>query len=183
MQLIYLFFIAFINSVDNIGVGVAYSIAGTKVPFRKNLLISLMAFGVSYVSSLSGHFISLHINEELASILGMLLMVFMGIKIIYEAVTESKEKEEITKGKMISYKEALSVGIALAIDDVGSSVSSGLIGHSAFMISMPYFVISVLIFFSGNLGTEFFKKLKIGIKANIISGILMILIGLSDIIL
>ena len=179
MQTIYLFFIALINSVDNIGIGVAYSIAGVKVQFRKNLLISFMAFAVSYISSISGDIVSHYIGDEIATIISMLLLISMGIKMIYEAYHESEE-DRIKNVKLVGYKEAFSVGLALAIDDVPSSISSGLLGYGAFIVSMPYFVISVLIFLLGNYGTKFFNKLKIGKKANIIAGVLMILIALSQ---
>ena len=40
MQLLYLFLIALLNSIDNIGIGAAYSIAGVKVRLLKNILIA-----------------------------------------------------------------------------------------------------------------------------------------------
>jgi putative Mn2+ efflux pump MntP len=180
MSIIYLFFIAFINSIDNIGIGVAYSIAGVRVQLKKNLLISFMAFAVSYVSSFSGHFISNYISEDLASVISMLLMGFMGFRMVYEAFKGEDKDEDLEKIKTLGYKEALSIGTVLALDDVASSVGSGLVGYGPFMISMPYFVISFIIFFLGNYGTSFFKKLKIGKKANIAAGIIMILLGLAQ---
>jgi hypothetical protein len=39
MQLLYLFTIAFLNSIDNIGVGVIYSVGGIKVKLFKNLAL------------------------------------------------------------------------------------------------------------------------------------------------
>jgi putative Mn2+ efflux pump MntP len=180
MQLIYLFFIAFINSVDNIGIGVAYSIAGARVQLRKNLLISFMAFIVSFVASLFGDVISHYLGEDIAKLISMLLLAFMGLRMIYEAYHKSREEEILNNIKIVSYKEAFSVGLALAIDDVPSSISSGLIGYGAFMVSMPYFVISFLIFFLGNYGTKLFSKLNIGKKANIIAGLILISIALIE---
>ncbi|NOW92746.1 hypothetical protein CCS79_06740 [Clostridium diolis] len=53
MQLLYLFLIAILNSIDNLGVGIAYGIAGIKVKFSKNLLIAFLAFAVSFIASLT----------------------------------------------------------------------------------------------------------------------------------
>lgn len=179
MQLLYLFVIAILNSIDNFGVGAAYSVAGIKVKLSKNILIAFLAFIVSFIASLSGQLISSFLNGEECSIVSMLLLVLMGIKMIYTSFSK-EDNNNLNKVKELSYKEAFSVGVALALDDISSSVSSALIGYSAFMISFPYFIISLVIFFSGNYALKFIKKLNIGNKPTIIAGILMIIIGLSQ---
>jgi len=180
MELIYLFFIALINSVDYIGIGIAYSIAGVRVQIGKNFLIAFMAFIISLISSFSGNFIAHYISHELASIISLLLMGGMGLKMIYEACFQGHE-DEFSKIRLLKYKEALAVGTVLALDDIPSSVGSGLVGHDIFMIAIPYFIISIAIFLLGNYGSSFFAKLKIGKKANIAAGILMILIGIFQV--
>lgn len=179
MELLYLFLIALINSVDNIGIGIAYSIAGIKIELSKNILIGFMAFVISVISSFSGNFVASFISEKLASVISLLLMGGMGLRMIYEVVFH-KAEEEISSIKVMKYREALIIGTVLALDDIPSSVSSGLMGHSILMISLPYFIISLSIFFLANYGSKYFIKLKIGKKANIAAGILMILIGLSQ---
>lgn len=82
MQLIYLFIIAILNSIDNIGVGAAYSIAGIKVKLSKNLLIAFLTFAVSYLACLCGQLISYYFSDNECSIISMLLLVLMGIKMI-----------------------------------------------------------------------------------------------------
>jgi len=103
----------------------------------------------------------------------------MGISMIYTSFSK-KNDNDLNKIKELKYKEALSIGIALALDDISSSVSSGLIGYSPFMVSFPYFIISLAIFFSGNYILKFITKLNIGNKPTIIAGVLMLLIGISQ---
>ncbi|EKQ50144.1 MULTISPECIES: manganese efflux pump [unclassified Clostridium] len=182
MQVLYLFVIAILNSIDNIGVGVAYSVAGVKVKLAKNLLIASLAFLVSFLASLFGQFISYFLNDTECSIISMLLLVIMGIRMIYTSFSD-KNNIEANKNnvKELGFKEAFSIGIALALDDISSSVSSALVGYSAFMVSLPYFIISLGIFFSGNYALKFITKLNVGKKPTILAGILMIIIGLSQI--
>lgn len=175
-HLIYLFFIAMLNSIDNAGIGIAYSISGKKVPILKNILISFMAFAISFVSSLSGGIISNYLSEETCTLISVVLLVSMGLRMIYQSF-RTKDKD-LEKYSIISNKEAIAVGTILAIDDVGSSVSSGLIGYGPFMVSLPYFIISFIIFFLANYGSNFVRKLNIGGKATLISGFLMILMGI-----
>lgn len=177
-SIIYLTAIAFLNSIDNIGIGVAYSIAGKKVPLSKNILLSSMAFLVSYICAVSGKAMSSFLNEKTCSVISVSLLVFMGLRMIYEAFR--KKDDNLDKSNIISNKEAITVGIALSLDDVGSSISSGLIGYGPFMISIPYFIISFIIFYLANFSTKFTSKLNIDNKATIISGILMIALGLTQ---
>lgn len=179
MQLIYLFIIALLNSIDNLGVGAAYSIAGIKVKLSKNLLIAFLAFAISYLACLCGQFISYYLNDNECSIISMFLLVVMGIKMIYSSFSNEKNDSH-NNIKELQYKESISIGIALALDDISSSVSSGLIGYSPFMVSLPYFIISLAIFSSGNLMLKYINKLNVGNKPTIIAGILMIVIGISQ---
>lgn len=179
MQFLYLFIIAILNSIDNIGVGVAYSVAGIKVKLSKNILIAFLAFIVSFIASLSGQFISNYLSDTECSLISMLLLVLMGINMIFSSFYK-KKNNEFNIVKELEYKEAFSIGIALALDDISSSVSSALLGYNAFMVSLPYFIISLAIFFSGNYALKFISKLNIGNKPTILAGILMILIGLSQ---
>jgi len=180
MQLIYLFTIAFLNSIDNIGVGVVYSVAGIKVKLFKNLLLAVLAFVVSFIASVSGQLLSHFINESACSIISMLLLVLVGVKMIYSCFLK-RRSIELNKEKELKYKEAFSVGTALAFDDIGSSVSSGLIGYSPFMISFPFFIISLAIFFIGNYVLKYTTKYNLGDKPTIVAGVIMILLGISQI--
>ena len=180
MQIIYLFIVAFLNSVDNIGVGVSYSIAGVKVKLSKNILIAFLAFLVSFLSSSFGKLISYFLSDKTCLIISMLFFVLMGARMIYVSLSE-KRNNDLDKLKELGYKDALSIGIALALDDIGSSVSSALVGHNPFMISFPYFIISLSIFLFGNYALKFITKLNMGNKPTIIAGILMILLGISQI--
>lgn len=181
MHLLYLLFIALINSIDNIGIRIAYSIGGIKVQTIKNLLISLMAFTVSFTASLSGSIISHFLSENTSSILSMLLLGFTGLKIIIEPYFKKNHNNIITKN--LSYKESVSIGIALALDDIGGSVGIGLVGYSPFSVGLAFFVVSFIIFLSGNYMIKFFDKLKLNKKlTTIVAGLVMIAIGISQVI-
>lgn len=178
--IIYLLFIALINSFDNIWIRIAYSIGGIKVHFLKNILISLMAFSVALAASFSGNIISSFLNEKISSILSMLLLSFTGIKIIIEPFRrESKEAVQI---KNLSYKDSISTGVALALDDIGGAVGVGLAGYSAFAVASAFFTVSFIIFFTGNYMIKLFEKLKISHKATtVFAGLLMIAIGITQV--
>lgn len=179
MQLLYLFLIPLLNSIDNIGIGAAYSIAGVKVRLLKNILIAFIAFIVSFLSAIFGQLISYYLNDTECTIISMLLLILMGANMIYTSFSK-KKCNELNDIIELDFKEAFSIGIALALDDISSSVSSSLLGFSAFMTSFPYFIISLVIFFSANYASRFISKFNFGKKATLVAGILMILIGISQ---
>lgn len=189
LRMLFLLLVATVNSVDNMGVRVAYSIGGIKVMLLKNLLISSMAFGVSFLSSYSGEVISRFLSEDLCSIFSMLLLILMGLRLIMEPYMKKKKGIEdggkyvdnVVKTKALGYKEAALVGIGLALDDIGGSVSVGLVGYNPFMVGLAFFIVSYLIFLSGNYLIKYSDKLKIGNKATIISGIILIIIGIFQV--
>jgi putative Mn2+ efflux pump MntP len=181
LTVIYLLFIALINSFDNIGIRVAYTIGGIKVQFMKNILISFMAFAVSFTASLSGSLISDILNEDITSILSMILLSATGIHIIYEGYSKKNKSKEL-KSNTLSYKESASIGTALALDDIGGSVGVGLVGYSPLAVGLAFFVVSFFIFLSGNYLIRLFSKFRVNSKVtSVMAGIMMILIGISQV--
>lgn len=77
--------------------------------------------------------------------------------------------------KLISFM-AFAVSYVSAF--IGSTLSSGLTGYDAFMVSMPFFIISFITFFLTNHASKYVAKLKIGSKATAVSGFLMALMGI-----
>lgn len=181
MRILYVFLIAFVNSFDNIGVRVAYSVGGIKVKAFKNILISLMAFAVAFTATYSGHIASHYLSGQSSSIISMLLLVIMGIKIIFEQFFTKNKEEILQDSKSITYKEAISIGTALAIDDIGGAVSVGLVGYNPFLVGLAFFIVSYLIFLSGNYAIKALSKFRIPKKVtSIFAGGILILIGLSQ---
>jgi putative Mn2+ efflux pump MntP len=189
-QIIFLLVVATVNSIDNMGVRIAYSVGGIKVLTLKNILISFMAFAVSFLSALSGDIISHFLDKDICSILSMLLLSFMGLKLILQPYSKKRKDAKSEReyavgsedGKALSYKEAISIGIALAVDDIGGSVSVGLVGYNPFMVGLAFFIVSYLIFFGGNYLIKYLSKLTMGNKTTIVSGLILIVLGISQVI-
>lgn len=203
MHLIYTIFIALVNNLDNISVRIAYSIRGIKITTPKNLWISVITFFISSLAAFSGNAVSQAFSNKVSSILSMTMLVIIGLWIILEPyfkkenkvkdkessiqnsniynILKEPETADADNSKDIDFKEATFLGIALSINNVGGSLSAGMIGLNSFFIGFFSAVISFLALWAGNYITEFFNKWNLTKKANIISGVILILIGIKQI--
>lgn len=204
MDFIYLILIAMANNIDNIGVGISYSIRGAKISTLKNLWIAIITFSISFLSGFFGKVISGFLNQHVSSIISMLLLVSIGILTItglyfnkevtfqygtdtigknnFFNIVNKSEKVNINNYKNIDYKEATLLGIALSINNIGGCLSSGMLGLNSFLIAFFSALISFLVLWIGNYITAFFNKFNLGNKAIIAAGVMLIVIGLKQVI-
>ena len=202
MHFIYVFFIALANNIDNIGVRIAYSIRGIRIPTSKNLWISVITFIISSFAAFSGSVISGFLSKQISSIISMLFLITIGLWIILEPKLKKRsilkvesnagksniynilikpETADMDNSKEIDFKEATFLGIALSINNIGGGLSAGMIGLNSFFVGLFSAIISFLALWSGNYITKFFDKWDLGDKAALLSGILLIIIGIKQV--
>lgn len=199
--LFYSILFALINNVDNIGVRIAYSIKGIKMTIGKNLLISAITFFISGFSTYCGSALSGLINPKICSVFSMLLLSGIGIWFIADFYIKNMSKKkrpdkdsdktviniitdpedpDIDNSKDIDFKEAAFLGISLSLNNIGGSLSAGMIGLSGLLIGFLSAAISFLTLLAGNYLTDLFIKINLSKKAVIVSGLIMIAIGIKQ---
>ncbi|WP_411680793.1 manganese efflux pump [Clostridium thailandense] len=201
MHFFYVFLIALANNVDNIGVRIAYSIRGIKIDISKNLWISIITFIISSLSALSGTFIASILSKRIGAILSMLILTTIGFWIILEPfskvkktkndtvknknlicnILENPESADIDDSKDIDFREATFLAIALSINNIGGSLSAGIIGLNSYFIGAFSAALSFIALWSGNYLAIFLNRYNIGNKAIIISGVILIIIGIKQV--
>jgi putative sporulation protein YtaF len=197
--LLYSVLIALANNVDNIGVRIAYCIRGIKLGILQNLLIAVITFLISTLAAILGSVVSGAIGENVCKFVSMGLLVCIGLWFATEPflkkrkklnakpidsimeVLKNPEESDLDNSKSIDFKEATLLGISLSINNVGGSLSGGMIGLNAILIGVLSAVVSFLALFAGNYLTYYFVRLKLGDKATIISGAILIIIGIKQI--
>jgi len=202
LHFLHVFIIALTNNLDNVGVRIAYSIRGIKIVTAVNGWISAITFLISYMAAYSGSALLAHIGKRSASILTLILLSGIGSYMIYQQylkrVCQGELGRHIGKGvchlflkpvdadldnsKHIDFKEATFLGIALSINNVGGSVSAGMIGLSLFWVGCLSAMLSFLILWAGNYIAEFFVKWNLANRATIAAGAMLIAIGIEQVI-
>jgi putative sporulation protein YtaF len=196
--LLYSVLIALANNVDNIGVRIAYCIRGIKLGISQNLWIAVITFIISTLAAELGAVVSGAIGENVCKIVSFALLVCIGLWFAAEPylkkrkklnekpvnsiieVLKNPEESDLDNSKSIDFKEATLLGLSLSINNVGGSLSGGMIGLNGILIGILSAVVSFIALFAGNYLTGYFVRLKLGDKAAIISGVILILIGIKQ---
>ena len=114
------------------------------------------------------------IVESLASIIGFILLLMIGLNMIRESL--SGGDEEITDH--FSFKEVTLLAIATSIDAFAVGITLALFKDPVLISSA---IIGIVAFFFGIVGVSIGKKLGnyVGDKFQILGGVILILIGIK----
>ena len=119
---------------------------------------------------------------HLIPIIALVILGFLGTKMIIDAIKEGKnekEEEEQIKGKTLTFKLIFIQAIATSIDalSTGLTFSDYALSEALVVISLIALVTFVVCYISVNIGKKF--GIKLGNKALIVGGVILILIGLE----
>ncbi|UMZ72563.1 sporulation membrane protein YtaF [Natranaerofaba carboxydovora] len=145
-----LIILAFAVSIDGFAAGLAYGIKRIKIPVNSLLLISITSALAIWVSMSLGRIVAVIVTPNLAEIIGGIILVILGgwlvaqnINILnfkgddnppsnkLQEILSEPSKADFDGSGVISGKEALILGIALAMDAMAAGFGASLIGfHS-----------------------------------------------------
>lgn len=213
VQFLTILMLAISCNMDNIGVGLAYGARGIGIPLASNLLIALITAAGTGFCIVSGQQIFQVLPAEVAVVLGAVLLIGMGIWVIRQEFGERhqthKAPPSVSAYEMrqkswlrrlifilqnpavadrdssghIDLKESLLLSMALMLNNIPNGVGAGLLGLSAPFTMLLVGFLSILTFWVGISMGRSFGTCLIGRHAGAISGLLLILIGMVEILL
>jgi putative sporulation protein YtaF len=100
------------SNFDNVGVGIAYGIRGTCIPFASNLIVALIGGTGTLLSMLVGTSLYRVLKPEVATVVGGLTMIGIGIWVIIQGAGQlrkirSPEEQLHNESKELSQKSTL----------------------------------------------------------------------------
>ncbi|MCI8344723.1 MAG: sporulation membrane protein YtaF [Clostridia bacterium] len=192
------FLLAICVSIDSLSIGVTYGLKNTKISFGAKCILFCISIIVTTFSVFLGSSICKVFPSYVSCAIGSILLCLMGVWIIVQAITKNKDGHsgvtvqiirdpsysDFNNSNQIEAKEALYLGIALSLDSIGIGIGSSIMGLNTFLF--PILVASFQLFFL-SLGGYLGKKIKdiSNIPENIwgiVSGILLIFVGISKIV-
>ena len=172
-------FLALSASIDALGLGITYGIKKTKMSKAGNLIIFTTLFCLSGISIFIGHYISILFSPIFAALLGSALLILLGIYNIFKTQNNTTTNFDADCSNFIDAKEALILGLAVAVDASCVSLGSGMIGIGGVLLPFLMAIFHTFFVNCGNLvATSIAKKFTISSKfLSNLSGTILIFIG------
>lgn len=177
-------------TMDAAAVSMANGLEEPHMSTRKHIFIAFMyaffqAF-MPFIGYLFGSTIYKNVPQieqyHLIPIIALVILGFLGTKMIIDAIKESKNEEEEEKeiiGKKLTFKLIFIQAIATSIDALSTGLTFADYSMSEALIVI--LLISIVTFIVSYVSVIIGKKfgLKLGNKAMIVGGVILILIGLE----
>ncbi|MDT8715988.1 sporulation membrane protein YtaF [Clostridium sp. 19966] len=199
MHILSIILFALTSNIDNFTVGIAYGIKKIKVGTISNLLIAFITALGTFISMSLGLVINNFISNDVSNILGSLILIFIGLWFVKDFFTNKSlntsnnnqfitllsdpEKADMDNSGYIDIKESLTLAFSLAINNLGLGIGASITGLNAVAASISAFVFSILTISLGSLiGNSYLSRL-FGKYASLISGLVIIILGIYEIII
>lgn len=204
--------LALSSNLDNVGVGVAYGIRRVCVPFASNLVIALITGISSLAAMLAGKTIGSYLEPRVAHFLGGALLIGLGIWVAFQesravaqhefpqtaqmnrktagssvigrigTILDNPFSVDKDSSRHIDRKEALLLGFALSLNNVVNGVAAGIAGLDPLLVTILVCIFSILTIWVGMSAGNRFGSRVAGRFTGVVSGLLLISLGLYQLI-
>ncbi len=206
MLFLSIFLLCIAPNLDNMAIGLAYGARKINVPFKSNFAIAIFSGLATLLSAALGNVISNIMPSFIGNAIGGSIVSIMGAYTIYQYFHDKKQVNhshnidelgiENLKAIMedptiadkdfsgdISLKESILLGIALAVNCLGTGLGAGMVGINIFVLSLCVVVFSVITIWIGAFLGKRFASRFLGQNATLISGVLLFCVGIYEILL
>lgn len=167
-------------SMDAFAVSVCKGLAMDRINKKQAVVIGLYFGGFQALMPLIGWGLGIRFQQYITSIdhwIAFVLLAFLGGKMIFEAVREKDEEQELVeKDPPLKHKEMLLMAIATSIDALAVGITFAFLDTPILtaiaIIGCTTFVLSIAGVVVGNFFGTKYKK-----KAEIAGGVILVLIG------
>lgn len=163
MRFIPLIIFVISSNLDNLVLGLSYGLKGIHIGVASNLLIGLITLAGTVLSMALGNSLLQVLPVGLAGRLGSLAILLLGLYCMLRYLwsrqgmgprsdwpQENPEKYDKDQSKSIDPREAMALGVALTVNNMGLGVGAGVMGMGVAATSMGSCLCSVLCLYLGN---------------------------------
>ncbi len=172
-------------AMDAFAVSICKGLAMRKVNKKQCFVIALFFGGFQALMPFLGWLLGSQFADKISAIdhwIAFVLLAYIGGKMIYEAIKESKEEEEqLTEDQMdppLDIKELFILAIATSIDALAVGISLSFlevnIVEAISIIGIVTFLIAVVGVFIGNIFGSKYKT-----RAEIVGGLILVILGIK----
>ena len=183
------------TNLDNLTIGIVYSFKNSQINFAANLAIALLS-GISTFASMSlGDWIHQLLMPNLANGIGSIVLILIGCGNLAQilqrkfALAQQTSSSDIsnsnisTSNRAINFKEAIYLGLALTITNLGTGIGAGIAQLDIILTSSLSFVSSLITIALGTLIGKAIASIFSSNKLEFVAGLLLITLGVYEYIL
>lgn len=202
MQIVILCLLALATSLDSLGVGVAYGLSGTRVRVSAHGCIAAVMLIITWSAVYAGNHVSRYLPELVTHLLSATFFVVVGIWMIVPIIRKKRSEQQRGEpgvpgspptlrevlndprladrdsSRDIDMREALLLGVALSLNNIGGGVSAGMIQITPASMALLSVFFNVVCLNTGHLMGARLNGTRLSAHAQVLSGALMILVGL-----
>lgn len=190
-------------NLDTFAVCISYGMKKVKLSFIGALLISLITSLGTFLSMYLGKIITNFISPKIVTIIGGILLLILGLKIVIDFLKKYRKShvEDLLRHKKVSYgeildnpikadadnsgdidiKECITLSIALTLNNLSVGIAASIAGISILLNTLFTFILTwINIGIGFYVGRRYASKL-VGKYSDLVSGILIIILGIYQI--
>lgn len=188
------------SNLDNVVVGTAYGLKKIKIGIIANLIIALITSTGTFLSMSIGVYISRFLPHYIANGFGAGAIIILGGYFVIQSIIklinsksskelalkditdmiEYAEKSDLDNSGDINIKEAVLVAFALTFNNLGTGIAASITGVSIEFTVIFTFIFSILTIMIGEIIGNNVLGNFLGRYAPLISGILLMILGIIE---
>ncbi len=191
------------SNLDTFAVCLTYGMKKVKLNMLSSLLISFVTSLGTLLSMVLGKVITRFIYPKVVTSIGGILLIILGVsmvtifikkfrtiyfnnlnrhkKVTYSEILSSPEKADIDNSGDLDLKECLNLSIALSLNNLSLGVAASIAGISILLNTLFTFIVTLICIVLGfYIGKRYISNLS-GAYSDLISGLLLIFIGIFQI--
>lgn len=193
MTLLAVVLLAIAVSVDGLAAGVACGLKGVRIPLSSVALMGAAAGSAVLISMVAGALVGRVISPRLAVLSGGMLLILLGLFLLLQAgkgeeqgglmgLVHNPARADADHSGSISAREAIILGVPLALDGFGAGFGAALAGFSPAATGLAVAVVKIIFVSAGLKLGQMARSLPLKeIKA--LPGLIIMVLGVLKIIL
>ncbi|QUF82198.1 sporulation membrane protein YtaF [Clostridium butyricum] len=190
------------SNLDNLVIGIAYGVKKIKIGLISNLIIATVTSIGTLISMSVGKFISGFLPTSLTNMLGAVIIMLLGLYFLIQSILklipksysnslalknvdeimDYAEKSDSDNSGTLNIKEAFVVSLGLMLNNLGTGLAASITGVNVSITVICTFILSIALLMLGkSIGHNVLGAIC-GKYAPLISGVLLIILGIFELI-
>ncbi|PWW05104.1 putative sporulation protein YtaF [Paenibacillus cellulosilyticus] len=178
-------------NLDNLGIGMTFGARKVHIPLISSLVIAILSMIATCLSMLLGHYLSSLLPAYWGNLIGGLMIITLGVWGLISSLRKRSDSDIIAqiaddkdknKDQVISWVESFSLGFALSLNCIASSLGAGASGVSPWFTALSVGFFSLV---SIDIGGRMGKRIAhswLGKYSELLGCLLLIAIGCYEVI-